>query len=286
MPLPPASICKRGSGGFWLPLRKVHLCLLLLAVSAILRADIVPSNEPLTLGPNWFPYESFKGESFRWVDNDAAFTLSGAARKLTIDLQPGPGTDFKPFLLRVFDAKGKQIQQANVQGRVSLTLALPATGTYKLHAEGGGRKTPHDPRVLNFRVFRFSSGSSGPAATDITGSAVTLGQGWYPIERFGVDLFRWVNNDAVFTTTGNRLVTEVEPGAGMGGKPLPLRVLDASGKQVQAVELRSRQTITLLLPHARGTSATYRFHIDGGGRKIPSDPRILNFRVMQLKPAE
>jgi hypothetical protein len=64
-----------------------------------------------------------------------------------------------------------------------------------------------------------------------------------------------------------------------------LKVLDATGRQMDAVRVQRRQTVELLLPVEAGKPNEFRLHVDGGGKPAPNDPRILNFRVFRIESA-
>ncbi len=256
--------------------------------------DIAASDDVIQLGDHWYPPESLGTNHFRWVDNDAMLSISdprALAKGLAIELEPGPGIKKQPMVLRVMDSAGRQVQAMEISGRQTVNLFPPQTAkrplAYRLHVDGGGQKIGSDPRILNFRVFKiYSSAHGAGAGGDITeGIGVRIGKGWYPLESFTDGTFRWVNNDAEFTVPAGRthLSVELQPGPGVDFKHMVIKVLDASGRQVQAAELTGRQTVKLLLPDGKGKEVTYRLHVDGGGKKIPTDPRILNFRVFKLK---
>lgn len=114
-----------------------------------------------------------------------------------------------------------------------------------------------------------------------------LGDGWYALEKYSGETFRWVNNDAVITVAadddGSELLSmELEPGPSMNGRPLVLQVLDSYGCEIRTTELRSRQRLELTLPVHAGALNIFRLHVEGGGAAVPGDPRILNFRVFQI----
>jgi hypothetical protein len=114
----------------------------------------------LFVGDGWYPLETFRDRTFRWVANDAALIVtrpSGNAQALHLDVEPGPGLGLQPFTLQVRDEQGQTVGQVDVRGRETVTVTLPLTAgadrTFKLHVEGGGQPAPNDPRTLNFRVF-------------------------------------------------------------------------------------------------------------------------------------
>lgn len=112
---------------------------------------------------------------------------------------------------------------------------------------------------------------------------IEFGTGWYPLETYDGETFRWANNDARITLDGQTekgeaLVLDAAPGPGEGGRPGRLRLLNAAGRTLGTALLSQRGTLIFALPPAR-SGATYILHVDGGGSVIPSDWRILNFRI-------
>ena len=58
--------------------------------------------------------------------------------------------------------------------------------------------------------------------TSMAAARVDFGTGWYPLETFGGQTFRWANNDARITvraknTKLNKAIVDVEPGPGEAG---------------------------------------------------------------------
>ena len=116
----------------------------------------------LFVGHGRYPFETFGGETFRWVNNDAEIVItapSGTQRQLSLELEPGPGLGGQLFDLQILDQDGQPVTTRKVKGRETIILPLPVTPhqsiVFRLHIEGGGLPTPNDPRLLNFRVFRF-----------------------------------------------------------------------------------------------------------------------------------
>jgi hypothetical protein len=123
-------------------------------------ADIVGDDRRLRLGQNWYPFERFAGETFRWFDNDAEIVVDRLPHgpvTLELDLAPGPGLGGQPCRLTVLDRSGQALARATVGERAAVRLPLTITSqpeaTFRLHVEGGGQPTPGDPRILNCRVF-------------------------------------------------------------------------------------------------------------------------------------
>ena len=130
--------------------------------------------------------------------------------------------------------------------------------------------------------------AASPARADIVGPGIVLGQGWYAYETYQGAHFRWVDDDARFTIPAPKrrlayVMIRAEGGPGLGTTTFPLRVLDASGRQVDAVQVTATQPQQLLiLPVRPGVANTFRLHVDGGGKHVGKDPRILNFRVFRI----
>ncbi len=248
--------------------------------------DILTPANNTSLGAGWFPLETYRAESFRWVMNDAEIyvaALRNVKHFLQIHLEPGPGLNLKPFELLIKD-NGDTLARATVKGRQMISVELPATEPkvrkLLLHIEGGGRPAPNDARVLNFRVFKVTF---MPALIDVLPPELSakLGSGWYPLETFNGETFRWAGNDAKITIDDaggtKTLVLEVEPGPGVGSKPFVLRVLNDAGVQVSEAEVKTRRAVAVPLNGA----VSLTLHAEGGGKKIGSDERIMNFRVFQ-----
>jgi hypothetical protein len=148
---------------------------------------------------------------------------------------------------------------------------------------GDGRQVGAQLRFLGFEIPKAAANGSAPDI--LADSRLELGSGWGPLETYRDEHFRWVDNNSQFFVTADKsgdieLSLAVEAGPGVGGKCL-LKALDASGRQVAAVPIKGRQTVTLFLRVEGGNPNEFKLHVDGGGKRIASDPRILNFRVFR-----
>jgi hypothetical protein len=150
-----------------------------------------------------------------------------------------------------------------------------------------------DGRQIGARLesvgFERQNPSHVSATAGIVGdSHVHLGSGWGALETFGGETFRWVENDAQLVlnlgSARDAVVTlMLEPGPGAAGRPLLLRILDESGRQVGAILLDRRQTFRVPLALRGAGTEVFKLHVDGGGTKIPSDSRVLNFRAFAVE---
>jgi hypothetical protein len=250
--------------------------------------DIVRQGDPIALvGTGWYPFEMFGADSFRWVDNDAQMnvaSLRSSPIKVSITLEPGPGVSLKPFELKVFNAASQLVAELKVAGKERLHFGLPAgeptVHQLRLHVEGGGKSAVGDERILNFRVFKISVESTGGDIVR-TGVGLTVGKGWYPLENFNGELFRWAGNESVVESRDPEkagiLELEIEPGPGVGYKPFVLTVLGEKNEKIAEIEVKTRQHFAIPLPNL--PSDKLYFKVAGGGKPTPGDARILNFRA-------
>ena len=113
-------------------------------------------------GHGWYPVESFAGKTFRWVDDDAGFTVnwgSDQSVKLRVISEVGPGIGSRGYDLDLQDGDGKELGKVRVTGEgvASFDVSLHSgPNRFRLHANGGGKPAPNDKRKLNFRVFAIS----------------------------------------------------------------------------------------------------------------------------------
>jgi hypothetical protein len=126
---------------------------------ALAKEDIATEDGGVRFGSGWFPVERYQDrEVFRWVDNDAEIELQFLPEPcaLQMELEPGPGMGQRAMTLDVLE-RDRMIMSVAVKYR-SL-LSIPSSllgwrqGQLRLRVNGGGDRVPHDPRILNLRVF-------------------------------------------------------------------------------------------------------------------------------------
>lgn len=267
-----------------------------IAVAELSRKDI--AGPGITLGDGWYKSEAYAGRDFRWVDNNASFTVRGSKSLafVSVQLEGGPGLATTTFPLIVEDASGRQVTAVEVtaeQPRQLLILPLaPNVDTrFTLHVEGGGKHAGNDPRTLNFRVFSIAQiGVQAPAATatgsDITNADVRLGEGWYPLETVKGETFRWVRNDARLVVRAPKnehaqLKLLVQAGPSLASSPLRLDVRDKKGVSVGSASVKDRATMYFTIDLVQGSNIFVLHADDAGDKKAPNDTRVLNFRVFR-----
>ena len=256
--------------------------------------DILTPANNTALGNGWFPLEIFGAEKFRWVSNAAevyAAAFRNVKHYLQIYLEPGPSLDFKPFELLVTE-NDETVARATIKGRHMISIELPATQPmlrkFVLRTEGSDKPAPGEIRVLNYRVFKLIFVQ---AIVDILPPEMNArpGEGWYPLETFNGETFRWASNDAKIEIADpaelKTLQLEIEPGPGVESKPFTLRVFEDSGVQIAETEIVTRQSVSIPVDGTgREGPLSISLHADGGDRRIGSDQRIMNFRVYQHSP--
>ena len=142
---------------------------------------------------------------------------------------------------------------------------------------------------INAREGTFRAAPGGlrlPAAADVVSadSGIFLGPGWFQPEQHSLRVFRWASDDAQLVALppaadARSLLMDLEPGPGTAHKPFELEVYDASGEQLGRVSVEGRSVVRLQLRFQAGERQTFRLRVIGGGRRIPADPRTLNFRM-------
>ena len=122
--------------------------------------EIVFDGSPLALGANWYSYETFNGQSFRWVNNNAQVKLTAAQTKpfvLEAEVEPGPALGGAPLQIAVRDGAGKLLaRNAPVRGSSYVEFRLPAEPAntmLTLSVNSRNAASGRDKRTLNFRVF-------------------------------------------------------------------------------------------------------------------------------------
>jgi hypothetical protein len=252
------------------------------------------------LGDGWYKEEAYGGQEFRWVDNDASFSVRCAKSLafVAIRAEGGPGLSTTTFPLIVRDASGRQVDAVEVTaGQPQQTLILPVVPNedthFSLHVDGGGKRMGSDSRTLNFRVFSIAEAGNVPQAqpaaqsVEITSSDVRLGDGWYPLENFKGETFRWVRNDAQLVVhvpkDGHaQLKVAVQAGPSLAASPLHLDLRDARGEVVGSASVKDRAVTYFTVDLTSGNNVFFLHANDAGAKVASGDSRVLNFRVFRL----
>jgi hypothetical protein len=268
------------------------LCLAALSFSTADAADAVVSGYTgaISLGGNWGPYESFHGASFRWVDNDAEIVLHGPPGDagISIACEGGPSLGRRTFALRVLDTSRRQVDHVVCDGPDHRQQMLLPTdrgrGRYVLHVDGGGKRVPSERRILNYRVFSLDDGRGASTADVIDPRiGVRVGDGWFPVEHFKGQTFRWLANDGRLVVTADqpkraalRLLLEVGPS--VGSRQAAITVRDRRGRTLIRTTLTGRGGVTVPLQLERGENEIV-VSVASRSVRVPGERRVLNLRL-------
>jgi hypothetical protein len=278
-----------------IPTLALAVFLLPLSADTSSAADAITSGNGGTvlLGSHWGPYETYRGEAFRWVANDAEIIVRGGGgreARVAIACEGGPSLGQRSFPLRVFDTSRRQVDHVFCDGaarRVEMLLPLSGAETrYVLHADGGGRPVAGEKRVLNFRVFSLDDGRGTAGARDVVDqrSGVRLGAGWYPLESYRGQTFRWMAHEGRIwvasdrATRGNlRLLAEVGPSVGSPAATVTVR--DGRNHVVLRTTLKGRGVMIVPLQLEPGQNE-FTIAVSSKNKRVPHDARILDLRVI------
>jgi hypothetical protein len=115
-----------------------------------------------------------------------------------------------------------------------------------------------------------------------------IGAGWYPLEHFGTDNFRWANNDSEIwlplwhnPDASFVMTVELEPGPCLGEKRCLITLLDDHDQSISSYSLSGRQKIQLRIPEELYGSVI-RIHVDSKNCVLKNEPRTLNFRAFDV----
>ena len=127
------------------------------------------------------------------------------------------------------------------------------------------------------------------APSDIVGESrdVALGEGWFPLETHRGQQFRWAKDDAainvaVLDNAQALLRVVVEPGPGLGHKPLELEARLQDGTTLGRATVAGKGPVTFALPPESPRAHTVLLRAAGGGKTLTTDSRILNFRAFEV----
>jgi hypothetical protein len=156
-------------------------------------------------------------------------------------------------------------------------LAYCRTHLIRINArEGTFNLTPEGRRALS---------SSDVAAID---SGITFGPGWFPVEWFSAtERFRWAATYAELELAPpfagvRHLKLDIEPGPGAENNPLEILLMSAQGEQFARATVYSRGMLKVPVEGIAGKAPfVIRLRVLNGGRSIPSDTRILEYRVFR-----
>jgi hypothetical protein len=257
--------------------------------------DVVPVEEGILLGRGWSPLWFENGFLFREAQPEAELVINSLGecrRELLLDVE-APPTLPSGAELQVIDTQDRVLTKAAIEGRgaVRLEVPLPPDRVSLVRLKLQAPPTPNGQVDGTFRLYS----QTGPLDRDprpresrgILVGNLRFGKGWYPLETYRDETFRWVNTDAELVpgrAPGNKppsLALDLQPGPGLAGQPCVIELVGDDGEVLSTADIaaRGRQRVTFELPKVPAPGARLLLRVVGGGHRIPSDPRILNVRV-------
>lgn len=133
--------------------------------------DVVPEWDGFRIADGgWYPLEEIDGALVRYVNREAAIVIGRPARTLELDIEAGPGLAYAAFELGVCLGGQAPVHRVLIECRTRITLELPELRSLPerivLSCEGGGRPTPPDARLRDFRVFSAASQAERVVSND------------------------------------------------------------------------------------------------------------------------
>jgi hypothetical protein len=167
----------------------------------------------------------------------------------------------------------------------SLTANLAKAYGFYLQAGGGLWKAGVAATNYYIRARKCPDVSHGRRDIVQRSSGLRVGKGWYPVEHFLGETFRWARKDAeliVHTPKSGRrgnLVMVIEPGPGVGYQPFDLLIRSDDGSVVARKRIEELRVVDVAIPLENGKTQVFTLTLDGGDLPAKEDTRILNFRV-------
>src|ERR1700722_3127946 len=126
------------------------------------------------------------------------------------------------------------------------------------------------------------------AGNHLPANGIFLGRGWHGLEGDGEQLFRWLDTDGEIivaspSATNRTLAIDLESGPSRKCEAFELKLTSEQGAHLATATVSYRHSISLELPATATGSAIYRLVAPTGGVPIPSDARMLNLRVFQIR---
>jgi hypothetical protein len=203
--------------------------------------DIAAAGSGIHFGPGWFPAASLAGRTGRFLGSDAEVVLARMPQPwaaMDMEVETGPGVR-PPALLQAIDRDGAVAAEWNVERRMAVRFWVPpapdgGAQRFRLRTPDGGRPTPLDLHIFNFRCLQADWAARRPlvmpapfkelardkrptlrrlastpwilpravkllggVGTDVFGPGVEYwGEGWWYREQAEGETFRWAAQDA------------------------------------------------------------------------------------------
>jgi hypothetical protein len=170
----------------------------------------------------------------------------------------------------------REIWRGNPDVHIRLPMSQARLANLQLKQDGSG--VSFSARALK----RSLRGANGADDFLPPGMRARWKTGWYPLEYFKGETFRWMQKrgEVVWLSpdqSSGHLVLHVEPGPAVGFKPCQVEICDQRGEVINVQEVRGRSTIRI--PISGGLAASLEVRGGGSPKNAPGDPRTLALRV-------
>ncbi len=154
-----------------------------------------------------------------------------------------------------------------------------------------------DKRIISARILWIGFEPLSPIPSSWTvesdvisaGGNIAIGTGWYGIETWQGQHFRWMGKSGeialapvIATKENGTLTIDMEPGPGTGGNPAQIRLEDRDGNLVDKINLTNRMHGDLVISALALKKQPLKLRVSNGGTKISGDPRLLDLRVFSF----
>jgi hypothetical protein len=149
----------------------------------------------------------------------------------------------------------------------------------------GDDRRPVAAHIVSIGLVQ-AAGDAGTTSPDVfdSSSGLAVGDGgWYSIEHFGGETFRWLSDRAIVRYASPKppahVVLRVAPGPGAGPTGALVTIRAADGRVLVQRRLLGRASLDVPVPPRHGSAYAFRIDVAGGNAFTPGDPRHLNVRV-------
>ncbi len=174
--------------------------------------------------------------------------------------------------------RGLRIARELWRGNQDVQLRIPMSperlDKLQLKQDGGGLS-------FSARVLKRPRRDTGESADILPpGMRAVWSSGWYALEHYGGESFRWMEERSVVVwlpplELPAELVLHVEPGPALGFKACQVEIRDQWGEVLDVQEVSGRSTLRIPVAHVSGPFITS-FEVRGGGppKKIADDRKL------------
>ena len=258
--------------------------------------DVVRQRDGILFGRGWSSLKFENGWLYRVVKQDAELIVNSQGKShVEFDIDLGPCNQAsEPNGFEVLNSRQEVVQKGEFGERDVVHMNLPCSPkqleVFRIHSLSNATLSIHRSDV--FKAFcKQGTVFENPLPVvdaDITVGGLELGTGWYPRELLAGQAHRWLDTDGKLLTgycVANEspgILLEIAPGPGMNGNPCALELCDED-TILASRTITSKEEWTIKLPIDFPQESELILRVNGGGKKIESDPRILNLIVTRCE---